>query len=163
MHALVHYHHPACYCPHWCYRARQTGYIPVAAMAWHSHTGISICIVSRVQTYKQSPSWSPVQECAYASNGGIVHRTVNRSAVSVLPSIYLINPVCLHYWIFFDVGMGQGPKLWYRGRLHPSHTLPSRLILGLGRTLSVLYIICFINLEKWWSLYRQTWYIRKMN
>ena len=42
-----------------------------------------------------------------------------------------IGPECFNYSIF-DVGMGQGQKLTCGCRLHPSHTLPIRLTLGLG-------------------------------
>ena len=48
--------------------------------------------------------------------------------------------MCLQYWIFFDVGIGQGQKLWCGCRLHPSHTLPICLTFGPGEDTGILWI-----------------------
>ena len=58
---------------------------------------------------------------------------INRSkecAVSSPAYLRDIGPMCLWYWLFFDVRIGQGQKFWCGCRFHPSHILPIRLNLG---------------------------------
>ena len=78
--------------------------------------------------------------------------------IAVFSPSYLrdFGSICLHYWLFFDVGMEQEQMLWCGCRLHPSHTLPVHLDLGLGRT---LHSVVHAELLFMWCVFSSTWWL----